>query len=212
MKRTAQRRNVAFTLIELLVVIMIIGILAALIIPAAGSVRRAAQLAKCKNNAKQIMLGITQFCNDNDRRLPSVGSWENLWSNGKLDRYIAQPAIYECPSDRGCSWPGGSDPSVFNRTKKRASYMYAENDRASSGIYHVTAGSRGFKMNDPALLASSLKAIVFEPTFDTVNMGAQIKWHNSKRAGTIAFLDGHADFVITNHTSVSTNYDGLRYY
>ena len=43
-------------------------------------------------------------------------------------------------------------------------------------------------------------------------MGAQIKWHNSKRAGTIAFLDGHADFVITNHTSVSTNYDGLRYY
>ncbi|MBC7818044.1 MAG: DUF1559 domain-containing protein [Planctomycetaceae bacterium] len=59
MKLTPRRSG--FTLIELLVVIAIIAVLIALLLPAVQQAREAARKSQCKNNLKQIGLGMANY-------------------------------------------------------------------------------------------------------------------------------------------------------
>src|SRR4028118_1774787 len=59
-----------FTLIELLVVIAIIGILASILFPVFARARENARRSSCQSNLKQIGLGILQYTQDYDEKLP----------------------------------------------------------------------------------------------------------------------------------------------
>ena len=78
-----QVRRRAFTLIELLVVIAIIAVLIALLLPAVQQAREAARRSQCKNNLKQIGLGLHNY-HDTHSVFPygSSGNSQYDWGAG----------------------------------------------------------------------------------------------------------------------------------
>ncbi len=105
-------RKCGFTLIELLVVIAIIAILAAILFPVFARAREKGRQASCTNNVKQIILGMIQYVQDYDEKLPTGTSYwwapQNTWGNTPIEPtgwhqnlmpYIKNAQVFICPSD-----------------------------------------------------------------------------------------------------------------
>ena len=96
----------AFTLIEMLVVIAIIGILAALLLPALGKAKQRAQMATDLNNTRQIMLAAQMYAGDAGDFLPRPG-WVlqefSCWAYGTQFPYA--PAAGAGPADYDVDYP-----------------------------------------------------------------------------------------------------------
>lgn len=65
----------AFTLVELLVVIFIIGVLAALLMPAVNAAREASRTAICSNNLRQFGIGLQEHAQKRDAFCSGAWDW-----------------------------------------------------------------------------------------------------------------------------------------
>jgi prepilin-type N-terminal cleavage/methylation domain-containing protein/prepilin-type processing-associated H-X9-DG protein len=119
-------RSLAFTLVEMLVVIVVIGILAALLLPVVSLGKAKAQAIACSSQIKQLTLAWTLYAGDHgDRLVNNHGINETLarrqnWVNGIEDWQTSEgntnlatlttgllgpflssnTTVFKCPSDR----------------------------------------------------------------------------------------------------------------
>lgn len=105
-----QPRRTAFTLIELLVVVAILGILAAILFPVFGRARENARRASCQSNLRQIGMGLVQYLQDYDEKMPfsafglttadtTADGTQYKWMDA-IFPYVRSEQVFVCPSDQ----------------------------------------------------------------------------------------------------------------
>lgn len=125
-------RRSGFTLIELLTVIAIIGILAAILIPAVGKVRHSAKTGQCVGNLRQWGVGLELFSQDNRGGYPNpwipaneeLGIEENTaWNTLLISKeYITKQEAYDILNCPNTDVPAASYSTCYGMNRSLAKW------------------------------------------------------------------------------------------
>lgn len=125
-------RKRRFTLIELLTVISIIAVLAGLLFPVMGKIRRKAKSTECVNNLRQIGLAFASYMTESRDTFPYAAEKPTInTSDQRIADVLKDSAgnnakVFRCPEDTIAEnrYPGGTLDKTFFEAEG-SSYEYA---------------------------------------------------------------------------------------
>ena len=184
----------AFTLLELLVVIAVIGMLAALLLPALGRAKQEGKRTSCASNLRQVNLAIRLYADDWSDSLPvlpatnpypnGVGAYYKQLVKGYLG--LTGPAspnekVFICPSD----------PMLWTRIAHAfTSYTFNGYEVRPGAIPRITGQKLGAIKNPAkAVLAGEW------PAFFGGSWHPLVNGDYPDARNVLSFVDGHASFV-----------------
>ena len=159
----------AFTLIEVLVVITIIGLLVALILPAAQAAREAARRLQCANNLKQLGLALHNY-ESTHGVFPLGGLKESHYSHlARLLPFLEQAPIYNQTNFEATAsiLPDGANVTVY--AVRIAAFMCPSD--GLSQAYPAWTNYAGNEGNTPSFIDSNGVFAFSATTGDPLNLG-----------------------------------------
>ncbi len=156
--RSLDKGQAGFTLIELLVVIAIIAILAAMLLPALGKAKAAAQRTACMNDLKQLGVSVRLYVEDFACYPPRPISGDTAHWPAALFGYYRNTNLLVCPSELalygklpGNNAAGGTDYPYYQADNAACSYiMNGWNDAFPNDWQAKTISMKESQMLKPA--------------------------------------------------------------
>ena len=191
------RKSRGFTLIELLVVIAIIAILASILFPVFARARENARRSSCQSQLKQIGLGLMQYAQDFDERMPydtiQIGGVNNSFRTS-LQPYLKSTQVFNCPSNAKTQLDRSGTAGFTVDYAANTGYV-DQNDP----VCGVTCGALGFSNNAndfssyaPPHLSSFVSTSETIAVMETDSGHQQKDYYNPYMSGTeMNLYNGH---------------------
>jgi len=196
LRRACARR--AFTLIELLVVIAIIAILISLLLPAVQQAREAAKRTQCKNNLKQLCLGLHNY-HDVFLRFPPGGVLKDTTGTARLGNAAWMGGT--ASDDVGAPWTVFVLPYIDQANLYDTFNM--EGHWVSMPAFSGTTGSFGGPSNNIAQMDSNSPEAFRCPSNPNYNRDPYFTSYVGVTGGGI-----HSEPPLLNSGNITTNWTG----
>jgi prepilin-type N-terminal cleavage/methylation domain-containing protein/prepilin-type processing-associated H-X9-DG protein len=197
--------RLGFTLFELLGVIAIIGILAAILLPALARSRESARRASCLANVVQLGMALRMYADEHERNFPWSGG------NGKADcllelrgDYVTDDKLFFCPSDAGGDvLQGATKPVVWNAELERERNWNRNADDPSPSVRqsydyfgaYTKAPLRLPHPSNPIPRVPLLWDIVIRSGEAPAIRGSSDNFNHIPGGGNVVMLDGSVEFL-----------------